>query len=169
LKHVRTKPKNDFPDFLPVSVKIRNMNKFLPKLINGEENDKFCSSQEVDTKIQCTKNIKREHETFVLTPEDPEKLTLYTVGKKEGNNIRIKDEFIDDSACQIYYDPNLKGWFVVEKHPDSDQKKFSSGTFIYLKNFQQHVHNRIASIRYKLTDGMEVICNGHVFKVEIKE
>ena len=165
-KKPRPQPNNE--NKLPY-VKIRNMNGFLPQLINGEKNDNFLSYQKVDENIQCTENIKRQHETFVLTAEDPKKLALFFFGREEGNNIRIIDKFVSRYACQIYYDQNEKGWFLVEKHPASNQTNFSSGTLIYLKNFQQYNENKIASIGYKLRDGMEVICNDHVFGVNLQE
>jgi len=107
---------------------------------------------------ECTEDIKRHDETFVLTAEDPRKLALFFIGRKKGNNIRIIDAYVSKNACQIYYDQKDNGWFVVEKHPASNQEEFSSGTLIYLKNFQQYNENKIASIGYKLRDGMEVIC-----------
>jgi len=163
----KPKPKHN-NDRLPY-VKIRNMNGFLPKLINENKNDKFLSYKEVDDKIECTEDIKRQHETFVLTAEDPRKLALFFIGRNKGNNIRIIDNYVSRKACQIYYDQKDNGWFVVEKHPAYNQEDFSSGTLIYLKNFQQYNENKIASIGYKLRDGMEVICNEHVFGVKLQE
>ena len=151
-------------------VKLRNMNTFLPrKDSEGMDNEKFLSLKQVENRIITAKNIERSGENITLSSANSDKTEIFSVGSYEDNKIIIKDKSIDGYYCQLYYDYKKQGWFVVEKHPLSKQEKYSAGTLIYLKSFEQYKSNKIGSIGYKLRNGMEIWCNSHVFGVELQE
>ena len=150
-------------------LKVRIMNPFMPQVDSiGEENSRYFSIEELNKKISTSGKIVREKEVIFLTSDRMEKGAVYSIGSHQNNQIVINDADCDAYFCQFYYNHMRRGWFVVEKHEESNQTDYSSsGTLICLKNFQQYKEEKIGSIGHKLEDGMEIFFNSHVLGVQL--
>ena len=166
----RRKKKKTHQGATPV-LKVRIMNPFMPAVdSDGDDNSRYFNIQQLDEKISTSGKIVREKEVLCLTSDRMDKGAVYSIGSHQNNQIVINDGDFDAFFCQFYYDHVRRGWFVVEKHEQSNQTEYSSsGTLICLKNFQQYKEEKIGSIGHKLKDGMEIFFNFHVLGVRLQE
>ena len=170
-ENTRKRGKKKNPQGATPILKVRIMNPFMPQVdSDGEENSRYFSIEELNKKISTKGKIVREKEVIFLTSDRMEKGAVYSIGSHQNNQIVINDADCDAYFCQFYYNHMRRGWFVVEKHEESNQTDYSSsGTLICLKNFQQYKEEKIGSIGHKLKDGMEIFFNSHVFGVRLQE
>ena len=149
------------------SLKLRIVNCHLNE---EQDEDRYIPFNKLDKIYEVAKHIVMDKENITITGDSVNKFYMISVGSDKDNHIIIHDkENINNYYCQIYYDQNQKGWFIVEQHPESKQTEHSIGTLILLKSFSQFKDQKIGSIGYKLRDGMEIFFNYHVFEVKLKK
>lgn len=95
------------------------------------------------------------HDLFTrrLVVKNPKVNQIFTIGRKNDNDVVIDSQDLSSIHCQILYDAENDTWFIGEKITKQQEKFSYNGTFVYCKDYLEYTEKK-PSQAISLEEGM---------------
>ena len=115
--------------------------------------------------LLCLKgnNLKRS-----LIVSNPKVTQVFSVGRKNDNDIVVDSQEISSIHCQIMFDAKKDAWYIGEKLTKFQEKNSFNGTFLFCKDHREYLMKRPSQSR-KLREGMILKVGAHEFSVHCED
>lgn len=111
----------------------------------------------------------RGHESFAkkFIVNDPNVSQVFSIGRKNTNDLVMDSQDLSLYHCQILYDAEKEGWFIGEKLNNLQEKFSFNGTFFYCKDFQEY-NSKQPSKSLVLEEGMIIKVGSYEMEVHLE-